>query len=206
MDAIASKAFGSGKDTNVSTDGDKRNTAAATGAAGDEPIATSKVESSASSASASTSAGSSNQRDSVFEELDPTVAAARKKKAAADAAGRDAKAEAQAKQTEKDKDGNPVAAPSFLDEVMGEIYQLWGGDWKKAKANFFAKNFYDGGFEDKMTRREAALILGVRENTGEQRIKESHRRILLLNHPDRGGSPYVAAKINLAKDLLIKGK
>ena len=26
----------------------------------------------------------------------------------------------------------------------------------------FAKRFYEGGFEDKMTRREAALILGVR--------------------------------------------
>eukprot|EP00605_Chrysophyceae_sp_TOSAG23-4_P002487 GSChrysophyteH1.ASY1.ANO1.2750.1 assembled CDS len=74
------------------------------------------------------------------------------------------------------------------------------------KAGFFAKNFYDGGFEEKMTRREAALILGVRENTAAQRIKESHRKILLLNHPDRGGSPYVAAKINLAKDLLLQGK
>ena len=29
-------------------------------------------------------------------------------------------------------------------------------------STWFAKNFYDGGFEDKMTKREAALILGVR--------------------------------------------
>ena len=29
-------------------------------------------------------------------------------------------------------------------------------------SSLFAKRFYEGGFEDKMTRREAALILGVR--------------------------------------------
>jgi hypothetical protein len=35
--------------------------------------------------------------------------------------------------------------------------------------------FYDGGFEDAMTRREAALILGVRESATPQRIKDAHR-------------------------------
>jgi hypothetical protein len=102
--------------------------------------------------------------------------------------------------------GAGAGEPSYIDQVMGEVFALWGGDWKASKEGFFAKNFYEGGFEDKMTRREAALILGVRENTAEQRIKESHRRILVINHPDRGGSPYIAAKINLAKDLLLKDK
>lgn len=73
-------------------------------------------------------------------------------------------------------------------------------------SSWFARNYYEGGFEDKMTKREAALVLGVRESATSDRIKEAHRRILLLNHPDRGGSAYVAAKINEAKDLLIKGK
>ncbi len=77
---------------------------------------------------------------------------------------------------------------------------------KSIFSSWFAKNYYEGGFEDKMTKREAALILGVRESTTGDRIKDAHRRILLLNHPDRGGSAYVAAKINEAKDLLIKGK
>jgi DnaJ family protein C protein 19 len=37
-----------------------------------------------------------------------------------------------------------------------------------------------------MTRREAALILGLRESAAEERIKEAHRRIMIANHPDSG--------------------
>ena len=71
---------------------------------------------------------------------------------------------------------------------------------------WFAKNFYDGGFEEKMSKREAALILGVRESATLERIKDAHRKILIINHPDKGGSAYLGAKINEAKDLLMKGK
>lgn len=64
--------------------------------------------------------------------------------------------------------------------------------------------YYKGGFESKMSRREAALILGVSPNAQSKKIKDAHKRIMLLNHPDRGGSPYIAAKINEAKDLIEK--
>jgi DnaJ family protein C protein 19 len=57
-----------------------------------------------------------------------------------------------------------------------------------------------------MSKREAASILGVRESVTKDKLKEAHRRIMLLNHPDRGGSPYLASKINEAKDLLDKGR
>jgi DnaJ family protein C protein 19 len=55
----------------------------------------------------------------------------------------------------------------------------------------WAKRFYRGGFEDKMTRREAALILGVRESATTDRIRERHRKMLILNHPDMGGSTFL---------------
>ena len=66
--------------------------------------------------------------------------------------------------------------------------------------------YYEGGFEPEMTRREAALILGVRESSSPTRIKNAHRKLLILNHPDTGGSTYMAGKINEAKELLLKGK
>lgn len=58
-----------------------------------------------------------------------------------------------------------------------------------------------------MTRREAALILGVSPNANKIKIKEAHKRIMNINHPDRQyGSPYIASKLNEAKDILENSK
>lgn len=51
-----------------------------------------------------------------------------------------------------------------------------------------------------MDRSEAAQILGLRETAlTKARIKEAHRRMMIANHPDRGGAPYLASKVNEAK-------
>lgn len=66
--------------------------------------------------------------------------------------------------------------------------------------------YYRGGFEPKMSKREAALILGISPSASKTKLKDAHKKIMLLNHPDRGGSPYLAAKINEAKDLMDSQK
>jgi curved DNA-binding protein CbpA len=57
-----------------------------------------------------------------------------------------------------------------------------------------------------MSRREAGLILGISPSSPPGKIKSAHKRIMLLNHPDKGGSPYIASKINEAKDYLESKK
>ncbi|KAJ7295310.1 hypothetical protein O6H91_04G019400 [Diphasiastrum complanatum] len=66
------------------------------------------------------------------------------------------------------------------------------------------RRFYEGGFQPTMTRREAALILGVRESVAQEKVKEAHRKVMVANHPDAGGSDYLASKINEAKDVLLR--
>ena len=56
-----------------------------------------------------------------------------------------------------------------------------------------------------MDRSEAYKVLGLEEGAGESLIKEAHRRLIAGLHPDHGGSDYLAAKINQAKDVLLKG-
>ncbi|KAH8915921.1 hypothetical protein BT69DRAFT_831267 [Atractiella rhizophila] len=69
----------------------------------------------------------------------------------------------------------------------------------------FGPTWIKGGFLPKMDRKEASQILGLKDSQiTKLRLKDAHRRIMLANHPDRGGSPYLASKINEAKDLLEK--
>ncbi len=56
---------------------------------------------------------------------------------------------------------------------------------------------------DDMTRGDALQILGLDESATEQDIIEAHRVLMQRNHPDRGGSTWLAARINRAKDILL---
>jgi|TARA_B110000879_G_scaffold144388_1_gene187580 hypothetical protein len=54
-----------------------------------------------------------------------------------------------------------------------------------------------------LTDQEAYEILGLEANAAKEDIIKAHKRLMQRLHPDRGGSNYLAAKINAAKDKLM---
>ena len=79
---------------------------------------------------------------------------------------------------------------SYLDRVHGSAWR--GGEEPRDT----------GG---PMSREQALEVLGLGPGATPDEIREAHRRLLRVYHPDRGGSTYLAAQINQAKDILLSG-
>lgn len=112
--------------------------------------------------------------------------------------------------------GRPLASLSFAEAVAlwqeaaadadsARVIEGWlershGDDWRE-RAGTGAGDA--GPATGPMTEAEALHILGLEPGADEAEIRAAHRRLMMANHPDRGGSTWVAAKINEAKDLLL---
>lgn len=88
--------------------------------------------------------------------------------------------------------------------VLGVIY-FASGFVKSKQPGINGKAFIKGTFGQKMAAKEALQILNLKESTlTKAKLKEQHRKLMMANHPDKGGSSFLATKVNEAKDFLEK--
>lgn len=98
------------------------------------------------------------------------------------------------------------------DPDSARIYEAWldraDPDWRDhaAGAAGGGGTGAGGGTSDSggpMSRGEALSILGLSDGASHDEIKAAYRRLMGLNHPDRGGTDWMAARINEARRVLI---
>eukprot|EP00294_Goniomonas_avonlea_P002546 CAMPEP_0114555364 /NCGR_PEP_ID=MMETSP0114-20121206/8711_1 /TAXON_ID=31324 /ORGANISM="Goniomonas sp, Strain m" /LENGTH=104 /DNA_ID=CAMNT_0001740487 /DNA_START=63 /DNA_END=377 /DNA_ORIENTATION=+ len=88
--------------------------------------------------------------------------------------------------------------------ALGARFVLRGGASAIKMPSLFKGGSEKAGFEADMSRKEAARILGLPPSARFEQIKEAHRKLMRLNHPDTGGSAFIATKINEAKEKMVK--
>ena len=93
------------------------------------------------------------------------------------------------------------------------LFKSWLDANRKGWRDYFASEFGAETSEEETESQsgagvsgleEAYEVLGLKPGAGPEAIKAAHRTLMKKVHPDTGGSAFLAAKINQAKDLLLK--
>jgi hypothetical protein len=86
----------------------------------------------------------------------------------------------------------------IIEAYLDRVHPTWREDMARGEAEMAS------GPDGRMGAEEAYEILGLKPGASEEEIRKAHRELMLKLHPDRGGSTYLASKINEAKDVLLR--
>lgn len=94
-----------------------------------------------------------------------------------------------------------------IEAYLDQRHPTWRDDLER-QGNGGHGGAYDGDVRPPstsrgMTRAEALEILGLQEGATDDAVRSAHRELMKKLHPDRGGSNYLASKINQAKVILV---
>lgn len=99
-------------------------------------------------------------------------------------------------------DGAPEAA--VMEAYLDWRLPGWRGQESEAEERTEKRRRRAGS--NRMSAEEAYAVLGIGRDASEEDIRQAHRRLMMKMHPDQGGSTYLAARINEAKEVLLGGK
>ena len=89
---------------------------------------------------------------------------------------------------------------TYLDRTQGPG---WRQSEDPGRESSGAGNRSEAGSGGPMTEQQALEVLGLRPGASKTQVVEAHRRLMQRLHPDRGGSDFLAAQINRAKEILL---
>ena len=84
----------------------------------------------------------------------------------------------------------------LIEVYLDRVHPSWREDMARGEREM-------RGPDGRMSPAEAYEILGLRAGASKEEIRRAHRELIIKLHPDRGGSTYLASKINEAKEVLL---
>ena len=96
--------------------------------------------------------------------------------------------------------GSDAQSATLLETYLDRVH---GTEWRGTAEQAEQEAPKPPPRDARMSREEALQMLGLKAGATEAEIKQAHHRLMLKVHPDQGGSDYLAAKLNEAKDVLL---